>query len=64
MQDPAWRAAHDSLQGLNSQLVRACVQSPLEYRAVAQAAVALAARPHDVGADAQQAAEFCVKMMG
>ena len=62
--DPAWRAAHDQLQGLNSQLVKACVQNPLEYRAVALAALQFAARPHDLGLDAQQAAEFCVKTMG
>lgn len=62
--DPAWRAVHDQLQGLNSQLVKACVQNPLEYRAVALAALQFAARPHDLGLDAQQAAEFCVKTMG
>jgi len=62
--DAAWKAAHDGLQALNSQLVKACVQNPLEYRAVAQAAVQFASRPHDLGLDAGQAAEFCVKMMG
>ncbi len=62
--DPAWRAAYDQLQGLNGQLVKACVQNPLEYRAVALAALQFAARPHDLGLDAQQAAEFCVKTMG
>ena len=62
--DPAWQAAYERLQGLNSQLVKACVQNPLEYRAVAQAALQFAARPHDLGVDAQQAVEFCVKMMG
>lgn len=62
--DPAWRATYDRLQGLNGQLVKACVQNPLEYRAVAQAALAFAARPQDLGLDAQQAAEFCVRMMG
>lgn len=62
--DPAWRATYERLQGLNSQLVRACVQNPLEYRAMAQAALQFAARPHDLGVDAAQAAEFCAKMMG
>lgn len=62
--DPAWRAAYDQLQGANGQLVKACVQNPLEYRAVALAALQFAARPHDLGLDAQQAAEFCVKTMG
>lgn len=63
-QDPAWEASHASLQELNSQLVKACVQNPLEYRSVAEAAVQFAARPHDLGLDAQQAVDFCVRMMG
>ena len=62
--DAAWLAAHDALQQVNSQLVKACVQNPLEYRAVAQAAVQFASRPHDLGLDAGQAAEFCMKLMG
>lgn len=62
--DPVWKAAFDGLQGVNSQLVKACVQNPLEYRAVAQAAVQFASRPHDLGLDLGQAAEFCMKMMG
>ncbi|KAL4447971.1 hypothetical protein ABPG75_005190 [Micractinium tetrahymenae] len=64
LMDPAWKAAFDRLSGLNEQLVKACVQDPLEYRAVARAALALAVRPHDFGVDAQQAAELCVKLMG
>ena len=62
--DPLWKAAYDAMQGVNSQLVKACVQNPLEYRDVAQAAVQFASRPHDFGLDAGQAAEFCMKMMG
>lgn len=62
--DPAWQAAFDRLQGVNGQLAKACIQNPLEYRAVAEAAVQFAARPHDLELDAQHAAEFCVKMMG
>lgn len=62
--DPLWKAAYDRLSGVNEQLVKACVQNPLEYRGVVQAALALAARPHDIGVDAQQAAELCVKLMG
>ena len=58
------RRARIVIAGLNGQLVKACVQNPLEYRAVAQSAVAFAARPHDLGLDARQAAEFCTKMMG
>jgi len=62
--DPAWRTAYDRLQGLNSELVKSVVQNPLEFRAVAQAALQFAARPHDLELDAQQAMEFCVKLMG
>ncbi len=64
LQDPVWQEAFEGLQGLNSQLVKVCVQNPLEYRAVAEAAVLFAARPHDLGVDAQQAVDFCLKMMG
>ena len=64
LQDPAWQAAHERLQGFNSHLVKACVQNPLEYRATALATLQLAARPHDAGVDAAQAAEFAAKMMG
>eukprot|EP00887_Chlorella_sp_A99_P004798 scaffold4.g4798.t1 len=53
-----------ALEGLRTGLVKACVQNPLEYRAVARAAVRLAARPHDLGIDAQQVVEFCTRMMG
>jgi hypothetical protein len=63
-QDPVWWAAHEALSGVNAQLAKACVQNPLEYRAVASAAVAFAARPHDFGLDAGQAAEFCARIMG
>lgn len=62
--DPIWKASHDALQEVNQQLVKACVQNPLEFRAAALAAVQFACRPHDVGLDAAHAAEFCVKMMG
>lgn len=62
--DPVWRTAYDRLQGLNSQLVKSVVQNPLEFRAVAQAALQFAARPHDLELDSQQAMEFCVKLMG
>ena len=64
LQDPGWDAAYSQLQELNGQLVKACVQNPLEYRAVAEAAVLFAARPHDLGLDVQQASDFCARMMG
>lgn len=59
-----WKAAYDGLQPLNGNIVRACVQNPLEYRAMALAALDLGTRPHDHGVDGAQAREFCVKMMG
>lgn len=62
--DPIWKKVHDTLQSGNSQLVKACVQNPLEFRAAAQSAVAFAARPHDLGLDRAQAIEFCMKLMG
>lgn len=62
--DPAWKVAFEQMQEVSGQLAKSCVQNPLEYRAVAEAAVRMAARPHDLGVDAQQAAEFCVRMMG
>jgi type II protein arginine methyltransferase len=62
--DAGWRAAHDELAGVNAQLARAVAQDPLEYRAVAAAAVAFAARPGEHGLEAAGAAEFAVKMMG
>lgn len=64
LKDHMWQAVYDSLQGLNSQLVKACVQNPLEYRTVAQTAIKFGSRPHDLGLDTRQAVEFCVKMMG
>lgn len=64
MVDPVWKAAHDALHRANAELAKACVQNPLEYRSIAQTSVEFASRPHDVGLDASQAAEFCMKMMG
>ena len=64
LKDPVWEASYESLSKLNSQLVKACVQNPLEYRSVAMAALDFAARPHDFGVDCAQATEFAVKMLG
>ena len=63
-QDAAWEAAFAQLSELNGQLAKSCIQNPLEYRAVAGAAVAFGSRPHDLGLPAEQAAEFCIRMMG
>lgn len=62
--DPVWKITYDSLQGFNSQIVKSCVQNPLEYRFVSQSAVQFAARPEDFEVDSSQASEFCAKLMG
>lgn len=43
--DPAWRAAYSQLSALQSQLVKAVAQDPLEHRRVAAAALQLAMTP-------------------
>lgn len=63
MQDPVWQAAHEQADAVSGEMAKACVQSPLEFRKTALAALALAARPADWGANAQAAADFCCKMM-
>lgn len=59
-----WEAAYVQLSELNGQLAKSCVQNPLEYRAIAGAAVAFGSRPHDLGLHTEQAVEFCTRMMG
>ncbi len=56
-------SAHDRLAAISGQLAKSCVQNPLEFRAVAVAATAFGARPHDFGLEAEGATEFCSKMM-
>ena len=63
VQDPGWQEAHARISGLTGQIAKACVQNPLELRAVAMASVQMAQRPEDLGLDAEQAADFCLKMM-
>ena len=63
VQDALWEATYGQLSELNGQLAKACVQNPLEYRAIAGAAVAFGSRSHDLGVDVEQAVEFCTKMM-
>ena len=58
-----WREAHANISSLTGQIAKACVQNPLELRAVAMAAIQMAQRPQDLGLDAEQAADFCLKMM-
>ena len=63
MQDALWDVAYTQLSELNGHLAKSCVQNPMEYRAIAGAAVAFGSRPHDLGLDTEQAAEFCTKLM-
>ena len=47
-----------------NQLNKILTQNPLEYRAVAETAIAAGARPHDLGFEAEQGADFCIRLMG
>ena len=62
--DDHWKSTLDRLESFNSQIVKSCVQNPLEYRFVAQSSIQFAARPHQFGLEAAQASEFCNRMMG
>ncbi len=53
----------DDFTAMNQQLTRAVVQNPLEYRAVAMAAVDFGSRPHDLDMDVEQATAFCHRFM-
>ena len=63
IQDPTWKAAYDELGAVKEQLSKAAIQNPLEYRALAMAAVQIGSRPHDLGADPEQAFAFCNRFM-
>ena len=58
-----WKAALADANAANAALSRAVAQSPLEYRALACAALHLAARPQDAGVDAAQAVAFATRML-
>lgn len=62
--DDVWKSVCERLESFNSELVKSCVQNPLEYRFVSQSSVQLAARPHDFNLEASQASEFCSRIMG
>ena len=62
--DPKWGAAYAAAKKIDHALTKAVTQNPLEYRAVAEVAVAAGARPADLGLEAEQGAEFCIKYMG
>eukprot|EP00878_Enallax_costatus_P016702 GHUV01017525.1.p1 GENE.GHUV01017525.1~~GHUV01017525.1.p1 ORF type:complete len:351 (+),score=105.37 GHUV01017525.1:1061-2113(+) len=50
--DPAWQAAYDRIAQLQSQLVKAITQDPLDYRRLVCAAMQLAMRPWRCSRDA------------
>lgn len=56
-------AVREQAVAVNGQLAKSWAQNPLEFRKVALAAVAFGARPHDFQLDAEDATEFCTKMM-
>ncbi len=62
--DDSWKKFCDRLESFNSELVKSCVQNPLEYRFVSQSSVQFASRPHDFNLEASQASEFCSRIMG
>jgi hypothetical protein len=51
------------VEKLNSEIVKATVQNPLQYREIAETAVAIGSRPGDLGMEPQAAADFCMRMM-
>ena len=63
LQDLGWKKVFDDFSHMNEQLTRAVVQNPLEYRAVAMAAVDFGSRPHDLDMDVEQATAFCHRFM-
>jgi predicted RNA methylase/uncharacterized protein (DUF2249 family) len=62
--DSGWKSTCDRLEAFNSELVKSCVQNPVEYRFVSQASIQLAARAHDFRLEASQASDFAARMMG
>ena len=61
--DASWDVDRQRMEAVNGNLARAVVQSPLEFRKCAGAAVELAARPQDFELDPQHAARFCQRML-
>eukprot|EP00958_Prasinococcus_capsulatus_P011345 scaffold1124_cov361-Prasinococcus_capsulatus_cf.AAC.26 len=62
--DPAWHVQFQHMEKINSDFLRTIAQNPLEYRQAAEAAVAMGARPMDVGLECDVAQSFCSRMMG
>ncbi len=61
--DPTWAVAHEGIKKITDDIARAIVQSPIEYRAAAEAAFAAGARPGDLGLETDVGAEYCLRMM-
>ena len=61
---PDVAAARERAERAHQALARAVAQSPLEFRAAAETAVAAGARPADFGLDAEAGADLCARMMG
>lgn len=61
--DPLLWHHRQQLMALNSVLAAQLAQDPLQYRRWAGAALALAARPSEAGADPQQASALCMRLM-
>ena len=62
MYDQYWKQAHDNLNGVNSQIMKSIIQSPVEFRAAALAATTMASRPGDLGMEADAATAFFARM--
>mmetsp|Transcript_10017 Transcript_10017/g.37155 ORF Transcript_10017/g.37155 Transcript_10017/m.37155 type:complete len:1193 (+) Transcript_10017:197-3775(+) len=62
--DPVWGAALARAKQLDGAMNKILTQNPLEYRAVAETAVAVGARPQDLGFEAEQGGDFCLRLMG
>ena len=62
--DPSWGVQHERVKAVNHRMAPTLVQNPVEFRTIAETAVAAGARPHDLGLDAESGADFCLRMMG
>lgn len=61
--DPLWRAAFERAQRAHTFVARGAVQSPHDYRAYCEAALAGAAQPEAMGLEGD-AVEVCCRMLG
>ena len=61
--DPVWHATYQRIEKVNSEIMRATVQNPLEYRNMAETAVAFGSRPADLGMENVAASDFCLRIV-